>query len=281
MTRYRRNFVPGGSFFFTVNLAERRLRLLTEHIDLLRKSFRITRARHPFDRGGRRSSRSSPRHLDVAGRQCRLRHALAIDQSDVYARAATRRTDFSQSRCKERTRDLAETLLGTHPARRMRFLAAYGRHPFQPGETWIRHASERLALFIVPSPGQAWHISRRLGRRRRAGGQLRRTVVIVGWVERGETHRLLRFKAWVLLRSTHPTGSRLNGVDGRDEPPSAPPRPPTPEDLPVGTMSSRRKPIRPATPRATPSAARPAATGLCFSIAAIATSISPMAPRSW
>jgi REP-associated tyrosine transposase len=48
MTRYRRNFVPGGSFFFTVNLAERRLRLLTEHIDLLRKSFRITRARHPL-----------------------------------------------------------------------------------------------------------------------------------------------------------------------------------------------------------------------------------------
>jgi putative transposase len=29
MTGYRRNFVAGGSFFFTVNLAERRLRLLT------------------------------------------------------------------------------------------------------------------------------------------------------------------------------------------------------------------------------------------------------------
>jgi putative transposase len=34
MTNYRRNFVPGGSFFFTLNLAERRRRLLTTHIDL-------------------------------------------------------------------------------------------------------------------------------------------------------------------------------------------------------------------------------------------------------
>jgi putative transposase len=31
MTDYRHNFIAGGSFFFTVNLAERRLRLLTEH----------------------------------------------------------------------------------------------------------------------------------------------------------------------------------------------------------------------------------------------------------
>jgi putative transposase len=33
MTDHRRDFIAGGSFFFTVNLAERRLRLLTEHID--------------------------------------------------------------------------------------------------------------------------------------------------------------------------------------------------------------------------------------------------------
>jgi len=33
MTDHRRNVVAGGSFFFTVNLAERRLSLLTQHID--------------------------------------------------------------------------------------------------------------------------------------------------------------------------------------------------------------------------------------------------------
>jgi hypothetical protein len=43
MTGYRRNFVAGGSFFFTVNLMERRLGLLTQHIDELRSAFRETR----------------------------------------------------------------------------------------------------------------------------------------------------------------------------------------------------------------------------------------------
>jgi len=48
MTAYRRNFVAGASFFFTVNLAERRLSLLTDHIEVLRAAFRETRLRHPF-----------------------------------------------------------------------------------------------------------------------------------------------------------------------------------------------------------------------------------------
>lgn len=48
MTGYRRNFIAGGSFFFTVNLAERRLQLLTEHIEELRAAFRTVRQRHSF-----------------------------------------------------------------------------------------------------------------------------------------------------------------------------------------------------------------------------------------
>jgi REP-associated tyrosine transposase len=48
MTNYRRNFVAGGSYFFTVNLAERNGRLLTEHVNLLRAAFRYTRASHSF-----------------------------------------------------------------------------------------------------------------------------------------------------------------------------------------------------------------------------------------
>jgi putative transposase len=48
MTEYRRNFIPGGCFFFTVNLADRRLRLLTENVEALRSAFRETRQRHPF-----------------------------------------------------------------------------------------------------------------------------------------------------------------------------------------------------------------------------------------
>jgi putative transposase len=48
MTNYRRNFVRGGSYFFTVNLADRGSRLLTDHIDLLRIAFRYARVRHAF-----------------------------------------------------------------------------------------------------------------------------------------------------------------------------------------------------------------------------------------
>ena len=49
MTGYRRNFIAGGSFFFTVNLADRRQQLLIEHIEELRDVFRTVRQRHPFE----------------------------------------------------------------------------------------------------------------------------------------------------------------------------------------------------------------------------------------
>jgi putative transposase len=48
MTEYRRNFIPGGSYFFTVNLADRRSALLTDHIEDLRAAFRHVHGRHPF-----------------------------------------------------------------------------------------------------------------------------------------------------------------------------------------------------------------------------------------
>ena len=49
MTNYRRNFADGGTYFFTVNLEDRRLKLLTDHVDQLRGAFRYTRTRHPFE----------------------------------------------------------------------------------------------------------------------------------------------------------------------------------------------------------------------------------------
>ena len=49
MVRYRRNFLPGGTFFFTVALADRRSTLLTDHISILRQAFRKARAERPFD----------------------------------------------------------------------------------------------------------------------------------------------------------------------------------------------------------------------------------------
>jgi putative transposase len=48
MPNYRRNWVPGGTYFFTVNLRDRRSDLLVVEIEALRSSVRATRARHPF-----------------------------------------------------------------------------------------------------------------------------------------------------------------------------------------------------------------------------------------
>ncbi|SJM93098.1 REP-associated tyrosine transposase [Crenothrix polyspora] len=48
MTDYRRYRVKGGTYFFTVNLVERKRKLLTEQVDLLRDAFRTVKKDHPF-----------------------------------------------------------------------------------------------------------------------------------------------------------------------------------------------------------------------------------------
>ena len=46
---YRRAWHPGGTWFFTVNLLQRRNNaLLVEHIDCLRNAVRVVKNRHPF-----------------------------------------------------------------------------------------------------------------------------------------------------------------------------------------------------------------------------------------
>jgi len=48
MPNYRRAFIPGGCWFFTVNLLDRRSNLLVECIDALRYATAKTRSRYPF-----------------------------------------------------------------------------------------------------------------------------------------------------------------------------------------------------------------------------------------
>ena len=49
MTQYRRAFIPGATWFFTVNLAERKgNRLLVDEVDTLRSVFRAVQAVHSF-----------------------------------------------------------------------------------------------------------------------------------------------------------------------------------------------------------------------------------------
>ncbi len=48
MSNYRRAFVPGGCWFFTVNLLERRKTLLVDHIATLREAVATTRKSYCF-----------------------------------------------------------------------------------------------------------------------------------------------------------------------------------------------------------------------------------------
>jgi putative transposase len=48
MSNYRRALVPGGCFFFTVNLLERRQTPLVDQIAGLREAVATTRQGHPF-----------------------------------------------------------------------------------------------------------------------------------------------------------------------------------------------------------------------------------------
>ncbi len=47
--QYRRANVAGATYFFTVNLADRKRKLLTEKIDILRNAVRKIRQSYPFD----------------------------------------------------------------------------------------------------------------------------------------------------------------------------------------------------------------------------------------
>ncbi len=48
MVAYRRNFVPGGTYFFTVTLRDRSSRLLVERIDDLRAAYARVQRDRPF-----------------------------------------------------------------------------------------------------------------------------------------------------------------------------------------------------------------------------------------
>lgn len=54
MTEYRRAYIPGATWFSTVNLAERKEnRLLVDRVGDLRKAVRSVKARHPFVEPGK------------------------------------------------------------------------------------------------------------------------------------------------------------------------------------------------------------------------------------
>ena len=86
MVRYRRNFASGGTYFFTVTLADRRSTALVDHIGALREAFRVTRRERPFAVD---AIVILPEHLHVL-------MTLPIDDADYSARWRKIKSLFSR-----------------------------------------------------------------------------------------------------------------------------------------------------------------------------------------
>jgi putative transposase len=123
MPNYRRALVPGGCFFFTVNLLERRQTLLVDQIAGLREAVATTRQ----DLHHRRIcglARSSACGLDAAPRRPRLLDPLAADQEPLCESVAETGTAQRGSQGARRTRHLAAAVL----EHLIRDEADYARH---------------------------------------------------------------------------------------------------------------------------------------------------------
>jgi hypothetical protein len=156
MVGYLRNRLEGGTYFFTVTLADRQSTALIDHIDALRKAFRVSRQQRPFTI---EAIVILPEHLHAILNS----RALAPDQRMVqHALVGCGHQDRAPSQWRACT--LAKTLLGTHHPRRPRFRTARGLYSFQSGETSAGSSRTRLAAFLVSSLRAAWLAAERLGR---------------------------------------------------------------------------------------------------------------------
>ncbi len=86
MTAYRRLYIPGGTFFFTVRLADRRSDLLVRRIALLRDCFAAAQARWPFSID---AAVVLPDHLHMIW-------TLPVDDADFSARWRLIKATFSR-----------------------------------------------------------------------------------------------------------------------------------------------------------------------------------------
>jgi hypothetical protein len=184
MPDYRRNRIPGATYFFTVNLRQRRSDLLVQHIDTLRHAVRKVRRRSPFHID---AWVVLPDHMhclwtlpkedsDFPSRW--FPEPLAGHQDGVLEIRARDRASLGGHGPPGRTRNLAAPILGAHDSRRSRLCRSHGLHPFQPGKARVGGQPGRLAILQLPALCSGRALSGRLARRRRRTGGDRRAVII-------------------------------------------------------------------------------------------------------
>jgi putative transposase len=164
MTDYRRNFVPGGSFFFTVNLVDRRLRLLSERIETLRLAFRETHMRHPFTID---AMVVLPDHLHAVWTLPEGDAAFAMRWRQIkstFSRNLSSDEPISASRAAKGERGIWQRRYWEHT---IRDEDDFARHidyiHIKSGQAWTCDAGPGLAVFVIPPDGEVGNLPRGLG----------------------------------------------------------------------------------------------------------------------
>ena len=152
MTNYRRNRIPGGTYFFTLNLADRGAALLTYRIDVLRDAFAQTCAERWFKVD---AMVVLPDHLHAVW-------TLPEDDSDFSTRLRLIKAHFSRGvgrNCPKRriaaqegrARYLAAPILGTYHTGCNGLPSSCGLLLGKSGETRFGETSRGMAFFVDPS----------------------------------------------------------------------------------------------------------------------------------
>ena len=170
MARYRRNFIAGGTFFFTVKLADSKSRLLVEHIDLLRAAYMDVQKQYPFETV---AVCVLPNHIHAIW-------TLPPDDADYSLRWRLIKTKFSAhfpraenlsaSKQRRHERGIWQRRFYEHTVRDETDLQRCADYlHFKSRQTWIVRQCPRLGVFVVPPLCARWMAAIRLGRNERNG----------------------------------------------------------------------------------------------------------------
>ena len=151
MPDYRRNRVPGGTYFFTVNLLERRSGLLVEHIDAFREAVRQVRARRPFhiDAWAVLPDHTHciwtlpPGDTDYSGRWKAIKIA--------FAKSLPKTERLSAVRVRKGERGIWQRRFWEHTIRDERDYAAHVTRAYQSVQAWTGATGKRMALLVISS----------------------------------------------------------------------------------------------------------------------------------
>ena len=166
MPNYWRAFIPGGTYFFTVNLLQRHdNNLLIRELNLLRDTVRRVRKRHPFQID---AWVVLPDHLHcvwtLPSNDSNFSMRWRLIKSG-FTRLTKNRTTLWDKRISRRTGNMAAALLETFHSWRFGLWTPYRLRACESFETWIGKTCYRLALLYFSSIRCSGYLFAELGRR--------------------------------------------------------------------------------------------------------------------